>query len=77
MADEVTKKDLQSLQGTFNKQFKDIEKRLDKAEGDISILKDLPTKQDEVISKLVLDVQNQLQKEIYALQDEIKNLKKS
>jgi hypothetical protein len=77
MADEVTKKDLQSLQGTFNKQIKDIEKRLDKAEGDISILKDLPTKQDDVISKLLMDITDKLQKDIYALQDQVKKLTKS
>jgi hypothetical protein len=77
MADEVTKKDLQSLQGTFNKQFKEIEKRLDKAEGDISILKDLPTKQDDVISKLFMDITDKLQKDIYALQDQVKKLTKS
>ena len=77
MADEVTKKDLQSLQGTFNKQIKDIEKRLDKAEANISILQDLPTKQDDVISKLMMDITDKLQKDIYALQDAVKKLAKS
>ena len=76
MADEVTKKDLQSLQGTFNKQFKDLEKRLEKAEGNISILKEIPTKQDEAIAKQMMVINDALMKEIYALQDEIKNLKK-
>jgi hypothetical protein len=77
MADEVTKKDLQSLQGTFNKQFKDIEKRIEKAEGNISILQDLPTKQDDVISKLMMDITDKLQKDIYALQDAVKKLTKN
>jgi hypothetical protein len=77
MADEVTKKDLQSLQGTFNKQFKEIEKRLEKAEGDISILKDVPTKQDDVISKLLMDITGKLQKDIYDLKDQIDKLKKA
>jgi hypothetical protein len=77
MADEVTKKDLQSLQGTFNTHFKDIEKRIEKAEGNISILQDLPTKQDDVISKLLMDITDKLQKDIYALQDAVKKLTKS
>lgn len=77
MADEVTKKDLQSLQGTFNKQIKDIEKRIEKAEGNISILQDLPTKQDDVLSKLMMDITDKLQKDIYALQDAVKKLTKS
>jgi hypothetical protein len=77
MADEVTKKDLQSLQGTFNKQFKEIEKRLEKAEGNISILQDLPTKQDETISKLFMDITDKLRSDIFALQDQVKKLTKS
>jgi hypothetical protein len=77
MADAVTKKDLQSLQGTFNKQIKDIEKRIEKAEGNISILQDLPTKQDDVLSKLMMDITDKLQKDIYALQDAVKKLRKS
>ena len=76
MADDVTKKDLQSLQGTFNKQFKEIEKRLEKAEGDISILKDVPTKQDDVISKLLMDITSKLQNDIYDLRGQIDKLKK-
>ena len=31
MAGEVTKKDLQSLQGTFNKQLADVKKQIDEA----------------------------------------------
>lgn len=55
IADEVTKKDLQSLQGYVNKQLKEIEGRLKKSEDNISILKDVPTKQDETISKLLME----------------------
>ena len=76
MANEVTKKDLQSLQGTVNKQFKDIEKRLDKAEADISILKDLPTKQDDAISILFMEITDKLQKDINVLKGQIDKLKK-
>jgi hypothetical protein len=76
MADQVTKKDLQSLQATFNKQFKEIEKRLDKAEGDISILKDVPTKQDDAMAKLFMDITDKLQKDIYGLKDQVDKLKK-
>jgi hypothetical protein len=76
MADEVTKKDLQSLQGHFNKQLKEIESRLKKAEDNISILKDVPTKQDDVISKLVMDIADNHQKQIADLRDEIAALKK-
>jgi DNA-binding ferritin-like protein len=77
VADEVTKKDLQSLQGTFNKQFKEIEGRLKKAEDSISVLKDVPTKQDETISKLLMDITDNYQKQIWALRDEIAALKKN
>jgi hypothetical protein len=77
MADEVTKKDLQSLQGYVNKQLKEIEGRLKKAEGNISVLKDVPTSQDDAISKLLNDVADNLQKQIWALRDEITALKKS
>ncbi|HEX2476753.1 MAG TPA: hypothetical protein VHK01_18515 [Lacipirellulaceae bacterium] len=76
MPDEVTKKDLQSLQGYVNKQLKEIEARLKKAEGDIAILQDLPTKQDESISKLLMDITDNHQKQIWALRDEIAALKK-
>jgi hypothetical protein len=60
MADEVTKKDLQSLQGYVNKQNADIGKRIDKAEGAIDVLKELPTKQDEVLGKLIRDCYDKL-----------------
>jgi hypothetical protein len=53
MADEVTKKDLQSLQGYCNKQIAELAKRVEKAEGAIAILKDIPTAQDEAIAKLM------------------------
>ena len=53
MADEVTKKDLQSLQGYCNKQIADIAKRVDKAEGAIAILQDLPTKEDKGLAELI------------------------
>ena len=76
MADEVTKKDLQSLQGTFNKQFAEFEKRVKKAEGDIAILKDVPTAQDEAISKLMMSITDNLQSKIYELEREIQALKK-
>jgi hypothetical protein len=76
MADEVTKKDLQSLQGYVNKQLKEIEGRLKKAEDSISVLKDVPTKQDETISKLLMDITDNHQKQIWALRDEIVALKK-
>jgi hypothetical protein len=76
MADEVTKKDLQSLQGYVNKQLKEIEDRLKKAEGKISILTDVPTSQDEVISKLVMDIADNHQKQIAELRSEINTLKK-
>ena len=75
MADEVTKKDLQSLQGTVNKQISEIEKRLKKAEGDISILQDLPTKQDEAMSKLFMAITDKLQEKIRALESDVKALK--
>ena len=68
MADEVTKKDLQSLQAA-------IEKRLKKAEGDISVLQDVPTKQDDVISKLLMDITDKLEKRILALERDVKALK--
>jgi hypothetical protein len=77
MADEVTKKDLQSLQGYVNKQLKEIEGRIKKAEDNISILKDVPTKQDEAISKLLMDITDNHQKQIWALRDEIAALKKN
>jgi hypothetical protein len=76
MADEVTKKDLQSLQGYVNKQLKDIEGRLKKAEGNISILKDVPTSQDDAIAKLLNDVADNLQKQIWALKADVDALKK-
>ncbi len=76
MADEVTKKDLQSLQGTFNKQFKEIEKRIEKGEGKISILEDLPTKQDDAIAKLFNDITDSLQKQISGLKADVEALKK-
>ena len=76
MADQVTKKDLQSLQGTFNKQFKDIEKRLEKAEGDISILRDVPTKQDDAIADVYSKITDHLQKQIDGLKAEVAALKK-
>lgn len=76
MADEVTKKDLQSLYATFNKHIADIKKRLDKAEGDIAILKDVPTAQDQAISKLFMDITDNLRSKIYELQSEVKALKK-
>jgi hypothetical protein len=77
MADEVTKKDLQSLQGTFNKQIAEVKKRIEKAEGDISILKDVPTKQDEAISEVYSKVCDNLQKQIYDLKTEVAAIKKS
>jgi hypothetical protein len=76
MADEVTKKDLQSLQGYVNKQLKEIEGRLKKAEGNISVLKDVPTSQDNVISQLLNDVADNLQKQIWALKADVDALKK-
>jgi hypothetical protein len=76
MADEVTKKDLQSLQGYVNKQLKELADRLKKAEGNIAILQDLPTKQDESISKLLMDIADNHQKQIADLRDEIAALKK-
>jgi hypothetical protein len=76
VADEVTKKDLQSLQGYVNKQLKEIEGRLKKAEDGISVLKDVPTKQDDAISKLLSDVFADLQKQIWALKADVDALKK-
>jgi hypothetical protein len=76
MADEVTKKDLQSLQGYVNKQLKEIEGRLKKAEGNISVLKDVPTSQDDAIAKLLNDVADNLQKQIWALKADVDALKK-
>jgi hypothetical protein len=76
MADEVTKKDLQSLQGYVNKQLKEIEGRVKKTEDGISVLKDVPTKQDDVISKLLMDITDNLQKQIWALKADVDALKK-
>jgi hypothetical protein len=76
MGDEVTKKDLNSLQGYVNKQIKDIEGRIKKAEDNISVLQDVPTKQDEAISKLLMDITDNHQKQIWALRDEIAAMKK-
>ena len=53
MAEEVTKKDLQSLQGYCNKQIADVTKRIEKAEGAIDALKEVPTKQDAVLAELI------------------------
>jgi hypothetical protein len=75
MADEVTKKDLQSLQGYVNKQIGDLEKQLKKAEGDISVLQDIPTKQDDAISKLFMAITDKLAVKISALESEVKALK--
>ncbi len=61
MADEVTKKDLQSLQGYCNNKLGEVGKRIDKAEAAISILKDLPTKQDDVLAKLIRDCFDKLE----------------
>ena len=61
MADEVTKKDLQSLQGYCNKQIADVTKRIEKAEGAIDALKEVPTKQDEVLAKLIRDIYDKLE----------------
>jgi hypothetical protein len=77
MADEVTKKDLNSLQGYVNKQIKELADRLKKAEGNISVLTDVPTSQDNVISELLNKIADHLQKQIYELRDEIKALKKT
>jgi hypothetical protein len=76
MADEVTKKDLQSLQGYVNKQVKEIEGRLKKAEGNISVLKDVPTSQDNIISDQLNKVADYLQKQIWKLQADVDALKK-
>jgi archaellum component FlaC len=76
VADEVTKKDLQSLQGTFNKQIKEIENRLKKAEDNISILKDVPTKQDDAIADLYSKITDHLQKQIAELKAEVAAIKK-
>ena len=76
MADEVTKKDLQSLQGTFNKQIAEVKKRLEKAESDINVLKDVPTKQDEAIADVYSKICDNLQKQIADLQQEVAALKK-
>ena len=47
MGDEVTKKDLWALQ----KKIDDLAKRVEKAEGGIAVLKDVPTKQDDAIAQ--------------------------
>ena len=61
MADEVTKKDLQSLQGYCNKQIAEVTKRIEKAEGAIDALKEVPTKQDDVLAKLIRDIYDKLE----------------
>jgi hypothetical protein len=76
MADEVTKKDLQSRQGYVNKQLKEIDGRLKKAEDSIGVLKNVPTKQDDAISKLLMDITDNHQKQIWAMRDEINAQKK-
>jgi hypothetical protein len=47
MGDEVTKKDLWALQ----KKIDDVAKRVEKSEGAIAVLKDVPTKQDDAIAE--------------------------
>ena len=76
MADEVTKKDLQSLQGYVNKQIADLKKQLEKIAGDIAVLQDVPTKQDLAISKTMMDIHDNLHGKIIALQVDVKALKK-
>jgi hypothetical protein len=60
MAEEVTKKDLQSLQGYCNKQIADVTKRIEKAEssikkaeGAIEALNEVPTKEDVGLAELL------------------------
>ena len=75
MGDEVTKKDLQSLQGQFNKQMADLTKRIVKSEGDIAVLKDVPTEQDDVLAKLLQSRCDLLQKRIIEVQVQVDVLK--
>ena len=76
MGDEVTKKDLQSLQGYCNKQIAEIEKRLKKAEGDIAIIRDVGTSQGDAISDVYSKITQHLQKQIIDLQGDVAALKK-
>ena len=76
MADEVTKKDLQSLQGYCNKQIADVTKRIEKAEGAIDALKEVPTKQDEVLAKLSRDIYDKLELRCAELSVKIATLEK-
>jgi hypothetical protein len=77
MPDEVTKKDLQSLQGYVNKQLKEVNTRIEKAEGQVGVLKDVPTKMDQAMMEVCKDRYDSLQKQISDLQAEIAALKKA
>lgn len=74
MADEVTKRDLQSLQGSVNKQIAELKKSLDKMDGDIAILKDLPTKEDIALAKLITSINDTLHDRIVKLEVAVKTL---
>ena len=76
MPDEVTKKDLQSLQGYVNKQIAELKKVIEKAQGEISVLKDVPTKQDEAIMETYSKICDQLQKQVGELKAEVAAIKK-
>jgi hypothetical protein len=77
MPDQVTKKDLQSLQGYVNKQIGDLKKLIEKAQGDISVLKEVPTKQDEAIMETYSKMCEQLRRDVLDLRAEIAALKKA
>jgi cell division protein ZapA (FtsZ GTPase activity inhibitor) len=76
MADEVTKKDLQSLQGYVNNKVAELKKEIEKAKTDaIAVAMDVPSKQDEAISKLFNAITDKLDSRIAALERDVKALK--
>ena len=76
MADEVTKKDLQSLQGYVNNKLADIKKDIDKAKADAnSFAKTVVSDQDDAIAKLFNAITDKLDSRIAALEREVKALK--
>ena len=76
MGDEVTRKDLQSLQGYVNKKIAEVETRLKKSEDGVGVLKDVPTKQDMAIMETYSKWCESLDRKLAALADRVAKLEK-
>ena len=76
MADEVTKKDLQSLQGYVNNKLAEVKKEIEKAKTDAnSFAKTVVSDQDDAIAKLFNAITDKLDERVSALESAVKALK--